>query len=81
MILVLISLGMGKSLDNIKVQNTMKVIGFILCGFNIFIVIYALTRVLNTALSALVVLIFISTYFLPPLLYEPRSFLSTLLTR
>jgi cellulose synthase/poly-beta-1,6-N-acetylglucosamine synthase-like glycosyltransferase len=81
MILVLISIGMGKSLDNNKVQITMKIIGFILCGFNMFVVLYALTRVLNQALSVLVVIIFVSTYFLPPLIYEPKNFCGTLLTR
>ena len=47
MILVLISIGMGKSLDNNKVQITMKIISIILCGFNLFVVLYALTRVIN----------------------------------
>ena len=47
----------------------MKIIGLILCLFNIFVVIYALTRVLDSGLSVFVVIIFFSTYFLPPLLY------------
>ncbi len=59
----------------------MKIIGLILCAFNIFVVIYAFTKVLDSGLSVMVVIIFISTYFLPPLLYEPRKFLTTLLTR
>jgi cellulose synthase/poly-beta-1,6-N-acetylglucosamine synthase-like glycosyltransferase len=57
----------------------MKIIGLILCLFNIFVVIYALTRVLDSGLSVFVVIIFFSTYFLPPLLYQPGEFLATIL--
>jgi ABC-type histidine transport system ATPase subunit len=79
--LILISIGMGKGLDNNKVQNTLKVIGLIFCGFNIFVVIYTLTNVLGSAISVLIVIMFFATYFLPPLLYEPKTFLMTFINR
>lgn len=78
MALVLISIGMGKGLDNSKVQVTLIIISFILCGFNFFVVIYTLTRLFDTTLSYFIVLGFLITYLLPPLLYDGKQFCKTL---
>lgn len=48
MALVLVSIGMGKGLDNSKVQFTFKLITAVLCGFNFFVVIYSLTKLFET---------------------------------
>lgn len=81
MILVLISLGMGKALDNSKVQLTLKTITAILCGFNFFVVVYAITKLFDSSLSILVLLTFFLTYFMPPLLFDFNNTCSTLFRR
>ncbi len=78
MVLVLISLGMGKGLDNPKVQWTLIAISVILCGFNFFVVIYTLAALFSSALTVLILVGFIFTYFIPPMLYDCKVFCKTL---
>ena len=78
MVLVIISLGMGKGLDNPKVQWTLIGISVILCGFNFFVVIYTLAGLFSSALTILILIGFLFTYFIPPMLYECKLFCKTL---
>jgi len=74
MFLVLISIGMGKSLDNPKVQFTLIGISIILCGFNFFVVIYAIAKLFDSVLSFLILIAFLLTYIVPPILYDTKIF-------
>jgi cellulose synthase/poly-beta-1,6-N-acetylglucosamine synthase-like glycosyltransferase len=78
MVLILISLGMGKGLDNLKVQRTLISIAVILCGFNFFVIIYTLFGLFSSALTVLILIGFLFTYFVPPLLYDCKEFCMTL---
>jgi hypothetical protein len=46
------------------------VITGILCGFNLFVVLYSLSKLFDSSLSALIILTFLLTYLLPPLLFD-----------
>jgi len=74
MFLVLISIGMGKSLDNPKVQLTLIGISIILCGFNFFVIIFALAKLFDSVLSFLILIAFLLTYIVPPILYDTKDF-------
>lgn len=79
--LVLISVGIGKGIDNSKVQSILKLSTAILCAFNFFVVIYAIVGLFDTFLSYLILIIFIFTFFLPLILYDLKNSCLTLCQR
>jgi hypothetical protein len=64
---------MGKGLDNQKVQLTLKIITGVLCSFNFFVVIYSVSKLFDSGLSALVIITFFLTYFMPPLVFDTAN--------
>jgi hypothetical protein len=52
---------------------TLKVITGTLCVFNFFVVIYSLTKLFSSSLSALIITTFILTYLMPPLLFDLKG--------
>ena len=69
-ILVLVSIGMGKGLNNNRIKLTLKMITAILCGFNFFVMIYGFSKLFTSTLSVLVIGTFLLTFLMPALLYD-----------
>jgi hypothetical protein len=68
--LVLISIGMGKHIDEKLCDKTLKIITAILCLINMFVVIFAINQFFDSQLTVLLFLIFAFTFIMPPLIFN-----------
>ena len=82
--LVLICVTMGKALRQPVVNIPLKIITFILCVFNLAVVVYAFANIFlrsSPLLTYLVIGIFLYTYFIPPFMYDFYFSLSNFFNR
>ena len=70
--LVLLSVGMGKHLDDKMTDRLLKFITALLCLINFFVVIFAISEFFDSVVTVLLFLIFAFTFILPPMLFNMR---------
>ena len=70
MTFLLISIGMGKHIDEKCIDKLIKGITLVLCLVNMFIFFYALFEFFESALNIFILLIFLLSFVLPPLIFD-----------
>ncbi|CDW89133.1 chitin synthase 1 [Stylonychia lemnae] len=68
--LIITSFGMGKNIDEKYISILLKLTTIILGCIYIFVIIFAFKEFFSSFLSALLMLIFAATFFLPPILFD-----------
>ena len=80
MVLTLVSISMGKSVRNMRVNIILRVVCIIFCAFNSFILLSAYYKLLSEEanLSFAVTAIYAASYLIPPMIYDHQRFLPEL---
>lgn len=77
MVLTLVSISMGKSIRNEKVNIILKFVCIIFCVFNFFILLSAYFKLFTSDpnLSYVVTAMYAASYIIPPMIYDHQRFL------
>jgi len=68
--LIITSFGMGKHIDEKYISILLKCTTLILSMIYAFVVVFAFKEFFSTFVAALLVLIFVATFLLPPILFD-----------